>query len=111
MSVRGHDLTDHQPHADEDRAEHGVEPLQGHSEPTCALRKLLSCSAVPAQTQLRPCSWPSFEIRRLLVLRDNPRRDAGQCITVGLPASVPSVSKAGGGMLKEFAGLLTLYLS
>jgi hypothetical protein len=29
-SVGGYDLADHDPYADKDRAEHGVEPFEGH---------------------------------------------------------------------------------
>lgn len=45
--VGGDDLADNQPYAYEDRAENGVEPLEGHHNTTCACRNcFLSASSL-----------------------------------------------------------------
>ncbi len=56
--VGSNNLSDNNPNADEDRAKHGMEPLEGHHYSYLRFWKLLSASVVPELSKARPGSWP-----------------------------------------------------
>ena len=63
-AIGGHNLADHDPYADKDRANHGVEPFEGHHKKTCAFRNcFLSASSLRVTSRGRDPGLTLFPLR------------------------------------------------